>query len=201
PDAAAEVAAPEDGGLADEILPQQGAVAVPPQRAPLVAGDRSADDAAFGVDNLVASHEPLCRRILAKSVRDGGEGAGRIEVVGVEPGDDVAARHFHSFVDRVGLAAIRPADPADARVARERSEELDRAVGASAVDDDPFEVEVAGLRKDAPAGLFEVAPAVEGRGDDAELHAGGPAGLATGAARVARYSCHTFPRRSATGAP
>jgi hypothetical protein len=163
----AEFAPPENGRLADHIDAGQGPEAVTIQQAIFVSGDAMPDCATNIVDDVTPSYEPLNVRILLECLCDRRECAGAIEIVAIQPRNDVAARHRKSFIDGGGLTGIGLADPLQARVA-DGSQLCQSFVLACAVDDDPLQFEIADLIQNAAHGAGEIIRGVQQRGEDRE---------------------------------
>jgi hypothetical protein len=73
------------------------------------------------------------RRARCEGVHALGDSGGGVGIVGVEPADDLSAGHSEALVQGVRLAPVRLRHPAQALVL---AQDLERAVGRPAVDDD-----------------------------------------------------------------
>src|SRR5580658_9888440 len=94
------------------------------------------------IDNQVVAVDEVNERIVFERLRSSGKAVGLVEVVRVQPSNDVARRHTETLVDSVALAAIFLRNPAQMLPARHRGESLEnlnRAVSGGAVDDDVLE--------------------------------------------------------------
>ncbi len=94
-------------------------------------------------------------------------------VVAVQPGDDLARGAGHALVDCLALALVGLADNVGQPVAV-GAEDVECAVGRTAVDDDVLDVRVA-LREYRPDRLLEILALVSRRRDDRDARPGGAA--------------------------
>lgn len=104
-------------------------------------------------------------RIELERANGGGDGAGKEEIVGVQPGEDLAAGLGEAGADGIGSAAVLLRDPANASAVG--AEEIDGAIGGAAVENGVFDMGVA-LGENAVDGLREEVRHVEGRRDDGD---------------------------------
>jgi uncharacterized protein (DUF39 family) len=104
-------------------------------------------------------------------------GAGKIDVVAVEKCDHIARATGEAFVDGVGLAAVRFADPI-VKPRRVFPNDIHAVVLAASVNDDVLDGGV-GLEKYGAQGLFQELATVVVGGDDAEFE-----GMADGDASI-----------------
>jgi hypothetical protein len=98
------------------------------------------------------------------------KGSGFVEVVAVEPGEDVAGGCVEALGNRIVEVAVGPLNQA-ADVLGVALENAWGIVGGTAIDDDVFEVGVV-LTGDAEEGLFEKGCAVEVGCDDGDTGPG-----------------------------
>ena len=101
--------------------------------------------------------DPVDRRI-AQYPRRGMEGPAEIEIIAVQPGDDIPGRHPEPFVQRMALSMIRFRHPPDMRIFFQH---LERIVPGTIVDDDVLEIRIV-LDQDAANGVLNKAALVEG---------------------------------------
>ena len=83
-------------------------------------------------------------RPVGQRLPDARQRSRQVDVVGVQPADHVAARHADALVHRVGQAAVGLGDVA--HVGR-GGEDLERAVGRAAVDDDVLDLAAVALAR------------------------------------------------------
>ena len=91
-------------------------------------------------------------RVASKKATTCAIALGIIDVIGIQPADDLAIGGADPLVDGVGLAFVCFRYPSHA--AAEALEHIDGVVGAAAVEHDMFDLG-AGLRRDALKGTFE----------------------------------------------
>src|SRR5688500_11243632 len=106
----------------------------------------------FTKHNRVAA-DPLAFRMLGEVVHYGRKRSGKIEIVAVEKGEDVASCSFESFINRMDLAAILFAYPVGETIFV-LLDDRDAFVSAAAVDHDVLERFVT-LFQDGKDRLFE----------------------------------------------
>jgi len=157
-------ATPEDGRLREEphaTDPVQVERGVHQDHAPA----RSVVDA-----QSVAEHH-VRGRIRCECIDHGRNRPGKVEVVAVEVGDDLAAGSGEPLVDRVVHPAIGLRQPAEPRRSGVAPEDLERAVGGAAVNHDVLDIWVRLLlhRQDR---LFDEASLPEARRDDRDEREG-----------------------------
>ena len=152
-------AAEEGGGLEDVVESfREGA----PIQREVAAAERNGDGRAVVVAQAVADEESGLRPRLV-GAGDRPQRALEVEVVRVEPGQDVTLAAARAFVDGGRLAAVGPARPVG-QPAFERPDHVQGLVGRSAVHHHDLEPRIV-LPEDAVESLPEVSPLVE-RGDD-----------------------------------
>jgi len=98
---------PERRGLADTAPLQEPIEGVG-------GGGVVAEDALVFVDEVCVAIEQVPIGMIAKVGDDGGDGAGLEHVVGIEPGEDIAARLAQPLIDGVALAGVAPGAPEEA---------------------------------------------------------------------------------------
>jgi hypothetical protein len=94
----------------------------------------------------------------------------RVQIVAVDPADDIAARLTQTPVDGVGLSGVGLAAPFQPRVVR-GLQKVDRSVSTLAVHDQLLKFKVAPLAQHALQGLSEIIALIEGWCDDRNPHA------------------------------
>ena len=137
------------------------------------AGTTTTQEGAVGVPRWTGSDQrPNGRSGPGTPSRPRPKRPGDVVVVAVDVGDDVAGRPRQALVDRVGLSAVRLANPAGEAV-EERSRISTDPSPRAAVDDDVLDVWVV-LVRNRLQGAFKVFGLVQGRSHDADerrLHA------------------------------
>jgi len=134
--------------LAGVDLPGPVAAGRPPDGPP-----RSPDDRAVAVEPVGLRRRGTCR-------------CGRCQlIVSVEPREELASCETEALHDRFGLPAVRLRDEGHPRL----PQQLHRAVGRPAVDDDVLDLRM-GLSGDALQTTSKALPRVEARCDDADEH-------------------------------
>src|SRR5690554_418171 len=95
---------PEHRRLTDEIFTQQLAITVTAQLTILVASHRMADFAIIGVYDVASPHQPLRVSIQRERLRNRCQRALDVQIIAVQPGDDIAPSYRQTLVDRIGLS-------------------------------------------------------------------------------------------------
>ena len=127
------------------------------------AGVVTTDDVVGGVDEVGVTVEHIDVRMRGKVPGDGRERSGGVDVVRVQPADDVAGCCPNAFVDRLRLTGIRLAD--DAQALAIGLEDAAGRVRARSVAHDVVEIGVV-LVEHTPQRALDEAALIERGGDD-----------------------------------
>src|ERR1700684_3915783 len=126
------------------------------------------------IDNQIVAIDEIDERIVFERLYNCGEAFGLIEVVGVQPSNDVAGCHTEALIDGVALAAIFFRKPAEMIPAGHRDvppENFDGTVGGGSVNYDVFQGRIM-LAFDAEQRRVDKLRLVERRRNDGEFGSG-----------------------------
>ena len=124
------------------------------------------DHPAVGVASEAGAGEPIDFGTIPKDFSDGPQGAGEIEIVGIEPGHDLAVGAGQAVMEHGAESAIGLGDDL-AEMGTVFFENGWAAIGAGVLHDDVLEVGVA-LAENGEEGFFEVGLLVVAGGDDGD---------------------------------